>query len=212
MRSARFLSLALGAALAVFAADAPLPDLRIEPTGGGSIFYVRNDAKQPLTAYLIELVDYPGSNYFYWQDDPADTLAPGKTREIKVANMTVGAVPDQVKVRAAVYADGSTAGLPERIEMLLGRRRAVLETTRELIRRIEKAGSADAAKADLAQWAGSLPPINRARRYAGAGVNQSAAAALIEDTVKALGGGDTAQVLVKLRASERSLAAAKPAL
>ena len=110
MQSVRLVSLTVGAALAVFAADAPLPDLRIEPTGGGSIFYVRNTAAQPLTAYLIELVDYPGSNYFYWQDDPADALPPDKTREIHVTNMTVGAVPDQVKLRAAIYADGSTAG------------------------------------------------------------------------------------------------------
>ena len=56
-------------ALPAIAADMPLPELRIEPTGGGSIFYIKNTAPVPLTAYLIELVDYPGSSYSFWQDE-----------------------------------------------------------------------------------------------------------------------------------------------
>ena len=53
----------------------PLPGLRIEPTGGGSIFYVKNNATVALTGYLIELVDYPGSSYSFWQDETiADRL------------------------------------------------------------------------------------------------------------------------------------------
>ncbi|HWF47277.1 MAG TPA: hypothetical protein VG168_09745, partial [Bryobacteraceae bacterium] len=84
----------------------PLPQLRVEPTGGGSFFYVRNTASQPLTAFLIELVDYPGSSYSFWQDDVnAEPIAPGTEQKIHVGNMTVGAVPDYVKMEAALYAD-----------------------------------------------------------------------------------------------------------
>lgn len=209
---ARFFTALACASVFAFAADAPLPELRIEPKTAGSIFHVRNTSTQPLTAYLIELVDYPGSSYEYWQDDPADPLAPGATKVIQVANMTVGAVPDYVKMRAAVYADGSTAGIPEKITLLLGRRKAVLATTRELIQRIEKAGNAAAAKADLEQWAGSLPPVSRVRRFRAEGINQLASAALISETAKALGGGDTAGALARLRASEKSLASARPPL
>ncbi len=193
-----------------FAADAPLPELRIEPKTGGSIFHVSNPSAQPLTAYLIELVDYPGSSYQYWQDDPAAPLARGASTVFDVANMTVGAVPDYVKMRAAVYADGSTAGIPEKIELLLGRRKAVLATTRELIQRIEKAGNAAAAKADLDRWTASLPEISRVRRLRAEGVNQTASAALIAEASKALAAGDTAPVLARLRASEKALAAARP--
>jgi hypothetical protein len=85
------------------AAEAPLPGLRIEPTAGGSNFYVRNGSAQPLTAYLIELVDYPGSAYSLWQDDLTNQpIPPGGEKRISVANMTVGAVPDYVKMRVAL--------------------------------------------------------------------------------------------------------------
>ena len=51
--------------LVLFAATA-LPDLRIEATDGGSALVVRNThPTQALTAYLIELVDYPGSSYAF---------------------------------------------------------------------------------------------------------------------------------------------------
>jgi hypothetical protein len=109
--------------LAMAAAAAQLPDLRIEPTAGGSIFYVKNSSTQPLTGWLIELVDYPGSSFSLWQDDPAVPLAPGAEKRIPVTNMTVGAVPDYVKIQAAVYADGSTAGVPEKVTSLIERRR-----------------------------------------------------------------------------------------
>ena len=52
--------------------------------------------------------------------------------------MTVGAVPDYVKMQAAIFGDGTTSGIPEKVALLVGRRRATLETTRELIRRCEK--------------------------------------------------------------------------
>jgi hypothetical protein len=212
MMPVRLLAALACASFLAFAADAPLPELRIEPKTAGSIFHVRNTSTQPLTAYLIELVDYPGSSYQYWQDDPANPLAPGAATRIDVVNMTVGAVPDYVKMRAAVYADGTAAGVPEKVTLLLGRRKAVLATTRELIQRIEKASNAAAAKADLEQWAGSLPAISRVRRFRAEGIDQAASAALIADTAKALGAGDTAPVLARLRASEKSLASARPPL
>src|SRR5579872_1856811 len=95
---------------AVGAAAEPLPELRTVATNAGSIFHVRNTGSQPLTAYLIELVKYPGSYFALWQDDLAGPLAPGAEKEIHTTNMTVGAVPDYVKLQAAVYADGTSAG------------------------------------------------------------------------------------------------------
>src|ERR1700687_4235445 len=119
------------------AAQVPLPELRIEPTAGGSIFYVKNVSSQPLTAWLIELVDYPGSSYSLWQDDISEPIPAGIEKRIQVANMTVCAVPHYVKIQAAIYADGASSGVPEKVAQFIERRRAILETTRELIHRLE---------------------------------------------------------------------------
>src|SRR5450759_4088463 len=117
----------------------PLPELRTEATAGGSIFHLRNNASQPLTGYLIELVDYPGSSYALWQDEIAATpIPPGGEKHIPVANMTVGAVPEYVKLQAALFADGSSAGIPEKVAQFVERRRYTLTTTRELITRLGK--------------------------------------------------------------------------
>src|SRR5208337_3305065 len=98
MSPAKFATV-LFAALPVIAAQMPLPELRTEPTAGGSIFYIRNNSPQPLNAYLIELVDYPGSSYALWQDETvAEPIPPQGEKRIQVANMTVGAVPDYVKM------------------------------------------------------------------------------------------------------------------
>jgi hypothetical protein len=212
MRTANLSAVALCAAICAFAAGPPLPELRIEPKTAGSIFYVHNSATQPLTAFLIELVDYPGSTYFYWQDEPGEVVAPGATKEIQVTNMTVGAVPDYVKLRAAIYGDGSTAGDADRVESLVGRRRTALETTRELIRRIEKAGSPDAARTDLTQWSEGMPPLTRSNRYTSVGFNQAVAKSLIADAVRSLQNADTAALLTRLKSFEHTLAASKPAL
>lgn len=212
MQTARFLAAAFAAALSAPAADAPLPELRIEPKTAGSIFFVHNTSTQPLTAFLIELVDYPGSSYYYWQDESGVTVAPGATREIQVTNMTVGAVPDYVKLRAAIYADGSTAGVADRVEWLIGRRRTLLETTREIIRRVEKAGSAAAAKADLVQWSEGMPRLTRANINTPAGFNQAVAKSAIADAVRALDGGDAVVVVTRLKMVEERLASLKPAM
>src|SRR5580698_458791 len=144
--------------LPLFAIAAQLPELRTEPIGGGTVFFVKNTSSQPLTGYLIELVDYPGSSYSLWQDEiSSEPVAPGAEKRIQVTNMTAGAVPDYMMIQAAIYADGSTAGVPEKVTQFIERRKAALATTRELIARIGKG----ATKAELTQWADSLQPVGK---------------------------------------------------
>src|SRR5215470_7486880 len=172
-------------------AQTPLPELRIEAVSAGSVMYVRNTSKQPLTAFLIELVGYPGSSYAYWFDDPAEPVAAGGEKRIPVTNMLVGAAPDYVKMQGAIYADGATAGAAQKVEQLLARRKTVLDTTRELIGRLEHG----AKPADLKQWAGGvkLPARN-----------------VIEGAAAELDRRSLADVLEKLRGTERALKEAKP--
>ena len=182
--------------------QSPLPDLRIEAVGGGSVMYVTNRASQPLTAFLIELAGYPGSSYSFAQDDLTDVIAPGVEKRIQVSNMIIGAAPDYVKIRAAIFADGFTAGVAEKIAQTINRRRAVLETTRELIRRIEKAVAAGTEKralvVDLKEWSVSV------RSVAGRSV--------IESAISRLNTHSAEETLASLHASESLLAASKPPL
>jgi hypothetical protein len=189
-------------------AAAQLPQLRTEPIGGGTVFFVKNISTQPLTAYLIELVDYPGSSYTLWQDEPADPIAPGAEKRIQVTNMTAGAVPDYMKIQAAIYADGSTAGVPEKVTQFIERRKAVLATTRELISRLEKG----ATKADLTRWADSLQPVGKVKANSQPVINQTAARTLVSETAGKLESHSIEDTLAGLRASEKALAASKPAL
>jgi hypothetical protein len=206
-------ALLLSLPMAFAQAPAQLPELRIEPTGGGSIFFIKNTASQPLTAYLIELVGYPGSSYALWQDEAAgEPLAPGAEKRIQVANMTVGAVPDYVKMRAAVYADGATAGVPEKVAQLIERRRYTLDTTRELIRRIGKETDKTALIGELKQWAAALQPQGKPNRNSQAFINQEAGRMLIAHTLSRLEAASPQEVLSSLKASEQALAASKPAL
>lgn len=189
----------------------PLPELRTEPIGGGSIFHVHNPGSQPLTGFLIELVNYPGSYYALWQDDLAAPLAAGADKQIQVTNMTVGAVPDYVKITAAIYADGSSAGAPDKAAMFVERRRAILATTRELIGRIEKTPSKPDLIASLKQWAETLQPQGRNTRTQAA-VNQIASRSLVLETAAHIESATPEQVLATLRTSEKLLAASKPTL
>lgn len=212
----KILTVTVVLALGIAAAQT-LPELRTEPAAGGSIFYVKNTASQPVTAFLIELVNYPGSYYSLWQDESAgDLIAPGVEKRIPVSNMTVGAVPDYVKLQAALFADGSSAGVPEKIAQLVERRRFTLGTIRELISRIEKAQAASTTKADLSaglkQWLESLQPARRANPTAQATIDQAAARGAVADTVTWLDAHSIAETLVRLRTSERALVASKPAL
>src|SRR5215471_3550466 len=87
----------------VAAAQAPLPVLRIEPTAGGSVFYIKNTYTQPVTAYFIEMADYPGSYYSLWADiSDSEPIAAAAEIRKPISNMTVGAVPDYVKLQAAI--------------------------------------------------------------------------------------------------------------
>jgi hypothetical protein len=191
-------------AFSAMAAEMPLPDLRIEPTAGGSIFYIRNNTAQPLKAYLIELVDYPGSSYSFWQDETnAEPLPPKGERRIQVTNMTVGAVPDYVKMRAALYADGSTAGVPEKVVQLMDRRRVMLETVRQVIARMESA-QADTAKAGLKSWADTLQPQGK-NRNTPAAMNQAAAHGIVLGAAHRLEGQSFADTLTLLRGWEKAL-------
>ena len=198
-------------ALPAAAAEIPLPELRIEPTGGGSIFYIKNNSTQTLISYLIELVDYPGSSYSLWRDETvAEPIPPQGTQRIQVANMTVGAVPDYVKMRAALYAGGTTAGIPEKVKQLLDRRRVTLETTRQLIARIEKAQSestpGSAVVADLKHWADSLQPPAKGNRNSQAAINQAATRSVIAAAAARLDAQSPAESLAVLRAWEHALA------
>jgi hypothetical protein len=88
----------------------------------------------------------------------------------------------------------------------------VLETTRELIGRLEKAKSAPEAVAELKQWMDSLPAISKANRFSQTAINQAAARGLITETSTRLNGQPVDNVLNSLRSSEKALAASKPAL
>ncbi len=206
-------SFALLAAMAPLAAQS-LPELRTEAVSGGSVFYVKNISPQPLTAYLIELVDYPGSSYSLFQDDVAAPVAPGAEKRIPVSNMTVGAAPEYVKITAALYADGSSAGTPEKVALVVQWRKATLETTREAIGRLEKAKQSGTAKAAVVaewkQWADSLQPQGRSSRLSQASVHRAASRLAVSHAAGYLDQHSIDETLANLRATERSIAASKP--
>jgi len=200
-------------ALPALAAEMPLPELRIEPTGGGSIFYIRNNSPVPLAAYLIELVGYPGSSYSFWQDETvAEPIPPKTEKRIQVANMTVGGVPDYVKMQAAVYTGGASAGIPEKVGQL--RERAMLDTVRQLIGRIEKAQAEKTPKsellADFKQSADAMQPAGKGNRNSQAAINQAASRDVILVTNVRIGMQSPADALTMLRAWERTLSANTP--
>jgi hypothetical protein len=199
-------ALALLAAAPILA-QAPLPTLRIEPTSGGSILYIKNTYSHPLTAYMIEMPDYPGSYYVLFEDMlDALPIAPGTELRKPITNMTVGAVPDYVKLQAAVFADGSTAGAPEKVAAILERRKATLASVRELIARVEKGQTA----ADLKQWSDGLPQIPRNRLRSQDAINQAVVRANIANASRYLTNNGAEKCLAQLREIERTLASAKP--
>jgi hypothetical protein len=199
-------------------AQAPLPELRVEPANQSSILFVKDAASQPpLTAFLVELIGYPGSYYQLWEDDVAtEPVAPGAEKRIPISNMTVGAVPNYVKLTAAIYADGTTAGVPEKITQLVERRKAILSTTRELIQKLEKLKAVGAtsasASADLKDQAEALAGLTRSTQKSQPAINQGAAKTLTMDVATQLGSHSIDDTLTSLRAVEAKLAASKPAL
>lgn len=201
---------------AVLIGAAPgLPELKVEATDGGSVLWVRNTAAQPLTAYFIEMIGYPGSSYALYQEHiGTDPLAAGEQRRIPIVNMTVGAAPEYVKIQSAVYADGSTAGSPEKIAQLIGLRRTKLEVTRELITRVEngRGVAKQTLIADLRKWAESVPETTRRERGTPIALERSSTRDLISTSAAQLEKGSLADLLVTLNASERALSSSKPAL
>ena len=188
-------------------AGAELPALRTEAVNAGSVFYVKNTAQQPLAAWLIELVDYPGSSFTLFQDDASAPVGPGAEMRIPVTNMTVGAAPEYVKITAAVYADGATAGDAGKVALILARRKAVLETSRELVARLEKAKAAGTSKAEVAaslrQWAEGKQPQTRTRRMTAESVAQAASRQTIADAMAKLDSGGMESALAQARSAER---------
>jgi hypothetical protein len=129
--------------------------------------------------------------------------------------MTVGAVPNYVKLQAALFSDGSSAGIPEKIAQMIERRRFCLVTMRDLISRLAKA-SADSTSppglaGDLKQCIHSLQPLGKAR-LSQTSLNQSAARGILLDAVEYLDSHSVDETLAEFRAAERSLAASKPSL
>jgi len=201
------LSIALLVALSLTAADPPLPGLRVEAVPRGSVLYVRNVYSQTLAAFLVELVDYPGSRFSYSTDEiTGEGISPGVEKAIQVSSMLVGAVsPEYVKVQAALYADGQTSGNPGKIKELIAGRSSRLEVTRELIRRIETAQSNGTSKSgiveSLKQWSAGLESLNQTITRAGIG---KAIRNLEQESIEA--------TLSELKRVERAIVTSKPPL
>ena len=201
------LSIAFLVALPLAAADPPLPGLRVEPAPRGSVLYVRNVYSQALTAFLVELVDYPGSRFSHSTDEVAGEGIPaGVEKAIPVSSMLVGAVsPEYVKVQAALYADGASSGNPEKIKLLIAQRSSRLETARELIHRIETAQSSGTSTPSivdsLKQWSESLEPIK-----------QAIARAMIAHAMRDLEQQSIETAVTNLKRAEQAIASSKPPL
>ena len=209
-------------ALPILAADATLPELKVEPIDAGSVMTVKNAYSQPLAAFIIELVDYPGSTYSLIDDvydKPGSTaIQMGGEKKIKVSNMTIGAVPEHVKLLAAIYMDGASVGSPEKLKEIMGRRKMRLDTERELIQRIEKAQTdkkeKDAIVAELREWGNSLVPVAKLGALRPATVDPAKAAArvIILTAAAKINTQGIDVELAELKKTEVELAASKPAL
>jgi hypothetical protein len=213
-----FRTLAAALILAAGACAAELPQLRVEPVAAASNFYIKNISSQPLTAYLVELDGYPGSAFGVIEDAAtSEPLAPGTEKKLHVSDMTAGAAPEYVKVESALYADGSTGGSPEKVQELLDHRRFMLETTRELTSRLQKAKAAGTSNIvtaqELKEWANTMKPsTNHSARYSSKGLNNADARKLILDTATKVESSSVESALSGLHSDEQSLAASKPTL
>lgn len=212
--SPKALAASLLITLAVCSAQSNLPELKVDASDGGSVLRVRNTASQPVVAFMIELVNYPGSWFAFWQDETtAEPIKPGEERRIPITNMTVGAAPEYVKMQAAVFADGSTAGVPERVPVLVERRKQLLATVTELVARLSKAEAAGqsgaAAAEDVKKWADSIAGPTRSNRAKQEGIVAAAVKGRIEAAAVALERGSVPAVLAKLRAEEKQLSGSR---
>ena len=213
----KMLAVAFLLAAPAVGAETLLPQLRVEPKTAGSIFFVRNVSSQPLTAYVIELVNYPGSYYALWQDEiMSEAIPPGQEKRIEVANMTVGAVPDYVKIQGAIYADGSTAGVPDKVSQLVDRRRFCLTTVRDMIRQLEAGRAAstpnETVAANLRHAAEVMQAPPTAGKTAAIRVNQAAGKSLLAETAGYVEKHSLDETLAKLHGWAKAMAESKPAL
>ena len=191
-------------ALACFG-QVPWPDLHTDAVDAGSVFRVKNNHSAPLVAYSIELVGYPGSFYTFIVDEMnGQPVKPGEERASRVQNMTVGAVPDYVKLTAALYGDGSSAGEPAKVAALVERRKAMLEAVRGVIERITAAKDKRVLIAELNAWADTIVPPGKATRNS----NQNGARALVADAAAALETLSLEGELAQLNKLEMALAVA----
>lgn len=190
----------------------PLPELRVEATDGGSALRIHNSASQPLTACFIELVGYPGSSYFhYFEGVGGSAISPGAEKRIAITNMTVGAAPEYVKMQAALYADGSSAGPAEKVAQLAGLRRDRLQTIRDLLARLEKGDGNTGLAESLRQWAESIPAPTKRDRGTADAILRAARRELIFGSAARIN-PSSAELLKDLKAEEAALAASKPPL
>ncbi len=183
----------------VFAADVPLPTVSAEPAGdSGSVIRVRNTGSAALTAFVVEMVDYPGNRFGMAQDLIWEKpVPPGETAEYKTGAMMPGSAPEYLKARAAVYADGSTAGLPEKVAMLLDVRRRTLRGIRAVLARMGDRVDAVLLRADLRSWKDTVD-----------GDTGLVAGIVIEQLKQA----SASEVRDDLREREKFLSGSKPAL
>lgn len=182
-------------------ATTPCPEVKAEPVDDGSLIRIRHNQPHPLTAFLLEIVDYPGNRFSHMQDDLfRPTTAAGEEGRIVVASLMPGTVPDYLKVTAAIYANGDTCGPADKVKLIIDARRQNLQLNRELISSIEKARDARKSAQEIAA---ELTERARSESPAFSGVMTHVAEELKRRSVD--------EVLGVLRIVEQTLAASKPA-
>jgi hypothetical protein len=183
-------------------AGIPCPEVKAEPVENGSLIRLRHNEAQPLTGFLIEIVDYPGNRFAYMRDELfGSSIAAGHERRIVVNNLMPGTVPDYLKVTAAVYANGTSCGTADKVKLIIDARRENRQLNRAIIGRIKEGLSAGASTenltTDLTKWARSNSAVN---------------SAVITHVVEQLKRTSTDKVLSALEKVEQILAASKPPL
>src|SRR4051794_4176050 len=85
-------------------ASTPCPEVNAEPVDDGSLIHIRHNQPHLLTAFLVEIVDYPGNHFSRMQEDLfRPGTAAGEEKRIVVRGLMPGTVPDYLKVTAAIY-------------------------------------------------------------------------------------------------------------
>jgi hypothetical protein len=106
------------------------------------------------------MVDYPGNNFQIVVDEVwGKPLPSGHERTYHTPALMPGTVPEYLKVVAAIYEDGTTAGKAEDTAILLDDRRRKLRGLQAILPRLEKLHPGKTAPqiiADLRTWKDSL--------------------------------------------------------